>query len=99
IMLPGPAIKIAVLLAAAVAPIALGDPPQEPSKPPAVAAQAAKLLAFEVASIKLTPPEFQGSRAFAPASGNNLSLRGMSLSALIQLAYTLPSDFVSGGPG
>jgi len=81
-MLPGPAIKIAVLLAAAVAPIALGDP-----------------LAFEVASIKPTPPDFQGSRAFAPASGNNLSLQGMSLSALIQLAYTLPSDLVSGGPG
>jgi uncharacterized protein (TIGR03435 family) len=56
-------------------------------------------LAFEVASIKPTPPEFRGSRVFAPSSGNNLSIRGMSLRELIQLAYTLPSDLVSGGPG
>ena len=62
-------------------------------------AQTAKPLAFDVASIKPTPPEFRGSRAFAPSSGNNLSLRGMPLRELIQLAYTLPSDLVSGGPG
>jgi uncharacterized protein (TIGR03435 family) len=54
---------------------------------------------FEVASIKPTPPEFRGSRAFAPGSGNSLSLQGMSLRELIQLAYTLPSDLVSGGSG
>ena len=55
--------------------------------------------AFEVASVKLTPPEFHGSSASAPSSGNSLSLRGMALRDLIQLAYTLPSDLVSGGPG
>src|SRR5262249_13177595 len=66
---------------------------------PVSSAPAAAPLAFEVASIKLTPPEFRGSRAFAPSSGNNLSLQGMSLRDLIQLAYTLPSDLVSGGPG
>ena len=75
-----------ILLGVAVAPIALGQQSQNPP-------------AFEAASIKLTPPEFPGSRAFAPSSGNNLSLRGMSLRALIQLAYTLSSDLVGGGPG
>jgi uncharacterized protein (TIGR03435 family) len=56
-------------------------------------------LAFEVASIRLTPPEFSGSTAAAPSSGNNLTLRGMSLKDMVQLAYTLPSDLVGGGPG
>jgi len=64
-----------------------------------VEAQDGKPLVFDVASVKLTPPEFSGSRAFVPSSGNSLSLQGMTLKALIQLAYTLPSDFVSGGPG
>lgn len=40
-----------------------------------------------------------GSSASAPSSGNNLSLRGISLRDMIQLAYTLSSDLVSGGPG
>jgi uncharacterized protein (TIGR03435 family) len=66
---------------------------------PSQAQATAGALAFEVASVKLTPPEFGGSRAFAPSSGNNLSLQGMSLKGMIQLAYTLPSDLVSGGPG
>ena len=66
---------------------------------PAATPPAAGTLVFEVASIKLTPAEFRGSRAFAPSSGNNLSLQGMSLRELIQLAYTLPSDLVGGGPG
>jgi uncharacterized protein (TIGR03435 family) len=66
---------------------------------PVSAAPAAGPLAFEVASIKLTPPEVRGSRAFAPSGGNSLSLQGMSLRELIQLAYTLPADLVSGGPG
>lgn len=94
----GLVIKIA-LLTVAVAPIAVGERPQNPPQPPGVAAQAAKPLAFEVASIKATPPEYSGSRAFAPSSGNNLSIQGMSLRDLIQLAYTLSSDLVSGGPG
>lgn len=55
--------------------------------------------AFEVASIHLTPSDFHGSRAFVPSAGNNLSLQGMSLKELLQLAYTLPSDLVTGGPG
>jgi uncharacterized protein (TIGR03435 family) len=54
--------------------------------------------AFDVASIKPTPPEVSGSRASAPTPGNNLSLQGMSLKELIQLAYTLSSDLVTGGP-
>jgi uncharacterized protein (TIGR03435 family) len=84
-------IKVAVLSAVALALTAAQEQPQNPSQP-------TKPLAFEVASIKLTPPEFGGSRAFAPSSGNSLSLQGMSLKALIELAYTLPSDLVSGGP-
>jgi uncharacterized protein (TIGR03435 family) len=52
-----------------------------------------------VALIKPTPLEFSGSRASAPTPGNSLSLQGMTLKELIQLAYTLPSDFVGGGPG
>jgi len=68
------------------------------AQPPTPPAPAAGPPAFEVASIKLTPPEFHGSRAFAPSSGNNLSLQGMSLKEMIQLAYTLSSDLVSGGP-
>lgn len=79
---------MALLLACAIAPLAWG---QEPSETHAVA--------FEVASIKLTPPDSRGSRAYAPASGNTLTLEGMSLKDLIQLAYRLPSDFVGGGPG
>jgi uncharacterized protein (TIGR03435 family) len=62
-------------------------------------AQDVKPPAFEVASIKLTPPEVHDSSAAAPSTGNTLSLHGMSLDTLIQLAYTLPSDLVSGGPG
>jgi uncharacterized protein (TIGR03435 family) len=85
-------IEIAFLLSAA---LALAQPRQ----PPAATAQATTPLAFDVASVKLTPPEFRGSSAAAPGSGNSLSLRGMTLRALIQLAYTLPSDMVSGGPG
>jgi len=69
------------------------------AQPPVPSAPVASPLAFEVASIKLTPPDFRGSRASAPSSGNNLSLRGMTLRELIRLAYTLPSDLVSGGPG
>jgi hypothetical protein len=91
------AAKIALLLT--VATIAWGEPPQDPSQQPAVAAQVAKPLDFEVASIKPTSPEFRGSRAFAPTSRNNLNLQGMTLKDLIQLAYTLSSDFVGGGPG
>src|SRR5262249_55171186 len=64
----------------------------------AVTTIASAQVAFEVASIKLTAPNYGGSSAAAPASGNTLSLKGMSLKQLIQLAYTLPSDFVSGGP-
>jgi uncharacterized protein (TIGR03435 family) len=79
----GPAIDLALLLAVALAPMAAQEQP----------------LAFEVASIKPTPPEFIGSKAFAPSSGNNLSLQGMSLREMIQLAYTLSSDLVGGGPG
>src|SRR5205085_2360982 len=56
----------------------LGTFPSQ-AQPPVPSAPVAGPLAFEVASIKLTPPEFRGSRAFAPSSGNNLSLRGMSL--------------------
>jgi uncharacterized protein (TIGR03435 family) len=78
-----PAIKNALILAVAVAPIALGERPQNQSQPPDAGPQAAKSLAFDVASIK----------------GNILSLQGMSLKELIHLAYTLPSDLVSGGPG
>ncbi|HLK69426.1 MAG TPA: TIGR03435 family protein [Bryobacteraceae bacterium] len=69
------------------------------AQPAVPSAPVASPLAFEVASIKPTPPEFSGSRASAPSSGNSLSLRGMSLREVIQLAYTLPSDLVSGGPG
>lgn len=69
------------------------------AQPPVPSAPVAGPPAFEVASIKQTPPEFRGSRAFAPSSGNNLSLQGMSLRELIQLAYTLSSDLVTGGPG
>jgi hypothetical protein len=69
-------IKVAVLSAVALALTAAQEQPQNPSQP-------TKPLAFEVASIKLTPPEFGGSRAFAPSSGNSLSLQGMSLKALI----------------
>jgi uncharacterized protein (TIGR03435 family) len=94
----GPAIPTALLLAAALAPTALGDPPQYPSQAPAVAGPAAQPLAFAVASVKLTLPEIRGSRAFAPGAGDRLSLQGMPLRALIQLAYTLPPDMVSGGP-
>ena len=94
-----PATKVVFLLAVATAPLALGEPPQDPPQAPAVAAQETKPLAFEVASIKLTPPEFGGSRASAPSPGNSLSLQGMPLKALIQLAYTLPPDLVGGGPG
>ena len=83
-----------LLLALTTAPFALGAPPQDPPQPSA----AATPPAFEVASIKPTPDEFRGSRAYAPASGNNLSLQGMSLKELIQLAYRLPADFVTGGP-
>ncbi len=64
-----------------------------------VAGQDAKPAAFEVASVKLTPPDVHGSSAFAPSSSNILRLRGMTLKDLIQLAYTVSSDFVSGGPG
>jgi len=84
---------LASLFAATV--VALGEPPQAP----AAASQAEQPLAFDVASIKLTPDEFRGSRASAPSSTNSLSLQGMSLKALIQVAYTLPADMVSGGPG
>ena len=98
-----PRIHSALLSAALLASIALGDAPQaraqDLSQPSAARGPAAKPLAFEVASIKLTPSEFGGSRAFAPSSGNNLSLQGMSLRQLVQLAFTLPSDLVSGGPG
>uniref|UniRef100_Q01T49 TIGR03435 family protein n=1 Tax=Solibacter usitatus (strain Ellin6076) TaxID=234267 RepID=Q01T49_SOLUE len=62
------------------------------------AAQGTKPLAFEVASLKPTPLGFSGSSAFVPSAGNNLSLRGMSLRDMIQLAYTLSSDLVGGGP-
>jgi uncharacterized protein (TIGR03435 family) len=89
------AIEVAFLLSAALAPAAPGEPPQAP----AATAEALKPLAFDVASVKLTPAEFAGSRAFAPSSSNSLSLQGMSLRELIQLAYTLPPDMVSGGPG
>ena len=96
---PGSSIKNAVLWALVVVPISLGAPPQTPpSRAPDVAPQA-KSLAFEVASIKLTPPEFSGSRASAPISGSSLSLQGMSLKDLIHLAYTLPPDLIGGGPG
>jgi len=64
-----------------------------------VPGQAQGPLTFEAASIHLTPPEYHGSSAAAPSSGNNLSLRGMSLKDMIQLAYTLPADLVGGGPG
>src|SRR4051794_18624309 len=86
IVIRGPAVRV-TLLAIAVAPMATGERPQDPSQPAGVAAQAAKPLAFEVASIKPTPPEVSGSKAFAPSSGNSLSLQGMSLKELIQLAY------------
>jgi uncharacterized protein (TIGR03435 family) len=69
------------------------------AQPPVPPAPASGRLVFEVASIKVTPPEVRGSSASAPSTGNGLSLRGMSLKALIELAYTMPSDFVSGGPG
>lgn len=64
-----------------------------------IAAQDTNPLTFEVASVKLTSPDVRGSRAYAPSAGNNLSLSGMSLKEIIQLAYTLPSDLVGGGPG
>ena len=92
-----PAIKVALFLAASLAPLALGEPPQDRS--PSVGTEAMKPLAFEVASLKLTPPEFRGSTASAPSSSNRLRLQGMSLKALVQLAYTLPQDLVGGGPG
>ena len=76
------------MAAVAITSIAAQERPQSP-----------KPLAFDVASIKLTPPDFGGSRAYAPSSGNTLSLQGMSLRELIQLAYTLSSDLVGGGPG
>jgi hypothetical protein len=77
------ATHVALLLAVAAAPIALGERPRNPTQTP-------KPLAFEAASITLTPPEFQGSRAFAPSPGNNLSLRGMSLKDLIQWHLPCP---------
>lgn len=89
--------QLAVPLAMAAAPSFLCGQPQNP-QPPQTPAHATRQLAFEVASIKPTPPEFNGSSAFAPASGNVLSLRGMSVSQLIQLAYTLPPNLVTGGP-
>ena len=92
-----PSIKVALFLAASLALIALGEPPQDRS--PSVGMEAMKPLAFEVASVKLTPPEFRGSAASAPSSSNGLRLQGMPLKALIQLAYTLPQDLVGGGPG
>ncbi len=98
ISLQGTAIKLA-LLAVGIAPIVAADLARDPLHPPGATAQPAKPLAFEVASIKLTPFEFGGSRAFAPSSGNTVSLQGMSLKELIRLAYTLSSDLVSGGPG
>ena len=99
IVLPGAAIEIALLLTAVVGPLAFSSPRQDQSQATPAAAPPAKPLAFEVASVKLTPPEFSGSRAFAPSSSNSLSLQGMTLRQLIQLAYTLPADLVVGGPG
>jgi len=92
-----PAVKLVLFLAASLAPIALGEPPQDRS--PSVGTEAMKPLAFEIASVKLTPPEFRGSMASAPSSSNSLRLQGMALKALVQLAYTLPQDLVGGGPG
>jgi uncharacterized protein (TIGR03435 family) len=76
-------LQLTFLVAAAIAPIAAQGQP----------------LTFEVASVKPTPPDVRGSRASAPSNGNSLSLQGMSLKELIQLAYTLPADLVGGGPG
>ena len=64
--------------------------------------------AFEVASIKPSDPLSRGKSLFAPADSNVLTLRGLPLKELIQLAYgpaagwggySLTPERIAGGPG
>ena len=74
---------------------------------PSPAAPAAPAV-FAVASIKPSDPSSREKWARAPADSNTLTLKGMPLKELIQLAYgpgsgwggySLTSDRIAGGPG
>jgi uncharacterized protein (TIGR03435 family) len=91
----------ASLLALGTAGLALLGAFPSQGQPPGPSAPA-RPAAFEVASIKPTPPTVLGKRIAAP--GNRLILDGLSLKELIRLAYgpgggsSLPPDLVGGGP-
>jgi uncharacterized protein (TIGR03435 family) len=52
---------------------------------------------FEVATIKPTPPDWNGGRFFRMQSANQFAARGYSLRVLISAAYNLNPKAVSGG--
>src|SRR5271166_5295039 len=54
--------------------------------------------AFEVATIKLTGPTFSGKSVGMPPNGN-LTTRGTSLKDLIQFAYGLHPNLITGTSG
>jgi uncharacterized protein (TIGR03435 family) len=59
-------------------------------------ATGARNVAFEVASVKVTSA---GSFSMSPYGLNRFSLRSVSLTLLISLAYGVSDDQISGGPG
>src|ERR1700691_6419504 len=54
--------------------------------------------AFEVATIKPTPPDYQGGRFIAMQSAHLFGAKNYTLKSLVGAAYNLTPRAVSGGP-
>ncbi len=54
--------------------------------------------AFEVATVKLTPPDWTGGRWMRMQTARQFAARGYQTRVLIAAAYNLPPHAVSGGP-
>jgi uncharacterized protein (TIGR03435 family) len=61
-------------------------------------AQAPKRLQFEVASVKPSPPDREGSD-FRTTAGNDLRITNASLSSILVFAFDIREYQLSGGPG
>lgn len=62
--------------------------------PPAL--EQCRRQSFEVASVRLTPKENLGYMSFGPSGTNRYTLTNAGLSVLVQVAYGIPFDQISG---
>jgi uncharacterized protein (TIGR03435 family) len=59
----------------------------------------AQAPAFEVATVKPTPPDWDGGKVIRMESADRFAARNYTLKALVGAAYNLTPSTISGGPG